>query len=292
MHLEIADSGIVCVQLAPMGGSKLFLWLLKPDGGIFCMNCLVGFKVGDMGKHGVDLFHALFLRLHLCPDRNGLPTDGIQIGVQTLHGGQLFFPQIADSVHDLVEVVHSAFELAFARPAGALLPAQIQIFAQQLRQGGFLRFLQGFQQGGFFLLQVCDPAFQVTHHLTDRLHEPVGGGNVPVQVADVGLYAPFLHLADGGSHVDGGDFVNALPGIGAQVKGFFAADGFQIAGCRVRPSLPPDFTILLVVPVHGVLLVAFPPAGREPDALAVFVKVINLAGFREKFAGFVHRPHG
>ena len=30
-------------------------------------------------------------------------------------------------------------KIAFARPAGALLPAQIQIFAQQFRQGGFLR---------------------------------------------------------------------------------------------------------------------------------------------------------
>ena len=30
------------------------LWLLKPDGGIFRMNRLVGFKVGDMGKQGVD----------------------------------------------------------------------------------------------------------------------------------------------------------------------------------------------------------------------------------------------
>ena len=167
MHLEIADSGIVGVQLVPMGGGKLFLWLLKPDGSILHMNGLMGFKVGDMGKHGVDLFHALFLRLHLCPDRNGLFADGIQIGVQTLHGGQFLVPQIADGVHNLVEVIYSAFELAFARPAGALLPAQIQIFAQQLRQGGFLRFLQGFQQGGLFLLQVCNPAFQVAHHLAD-----------------------------------------------------------------------------------------------------------------------------
>ena len=292
MHLEIADSGIVCVQLAPMGGGKLFLWLLKPDGGIFCMNCLVGFKVGDMGKHGVDLFHALFLRLHLCPDRNGLPADGIQIGVQTLHGGQLFFPQIADSVHDLVEVVHSAFELAFARPADALLPAQIQIFAQQLRQGGFLRFLQGFQQDGLFLFQVCNPAFQVAHHLTDRLHEPVGGGNVPVQVADIGLYSSFLHLADRWPHVDGGDFIKPLPLIGTKVKAFRAVIGFQIAIGDSRPALPPYLGVLLVVPVYGVLLVAFPVPGWEPDTLVILVKVINLPALGKPFSGFVHCPHG
>ena len=292
MHLEIADSGIVCVQLAPMGGGKLFLWLLKPDGGIFRMNRLVGFKVGDMGKHGVDLLHAFFLRLHLCPDGNGLSADGIQIGVQTLHGGQLLFPQIADGDHNLVEVVHSAFELAFARPAGALLPAQIQILAQQLRQGGFLRFLQGFQQDGLFLFQVCNPAFQVAHHLTDRLHEPVGGGNVPVQVADIGLYSSFLHLADRWPHVDGGDFIKPLPFIGTKVKALRASVGFQIAVSGSRPALPPDLSVLLVVPVHGILLVAFPAPGREPDTLAVLVKVINLPALGKPFPVFVHCPDG
>ena len=86
MHLEITDSGIIGVQLVPMGGGKLFPWLLKPDGGIFCMNCLVGFKVGDMGKQGVDFFHTLFFRLHLCPDGNGLPADGIQICKEIITG--------------------------------------------------------------------------------------------------------------------------------------------------------------------------------------------------------------
>ena len=256
------------------------------------MNRLVSFKVGDMGKQGVDLLHALFLRLHLCPDRNGLFADGIQIGVQTLHGGQFLFPQIADSVHNLVEVIYSAFELAFARPAGALLPAQIQIFAQQFRQGGFLRFLQGFQQGGLFLLQVCDPAFQVAHHLTDRLHEPVGGSNVPVQVADIGLYPSFLHLADRWPHVDGGDFIKPLPFIGTKVKAFRAVIGFQIAVGGSRPALPPYLPVLLVVPVHGVLLVAFPVPGRKPDTLAVLVKVVHLPALGEPFPSFVHRPHG
>ena len=33
-----------------------------------------------------------------------------------------------------------------------------------------------------------------------------------------------------------------------------------------------------------------PVAGRELDALSVFVKVVNLAGFREPFAVFVHCP--
>ena len=35
---------------------------------------------------------------------------------------------------------------------------------------------------------------------------------------------------------------------------------------------------------------AFPVAGWELDALSVFVKVVNLAGFREPLAVFIHCP--
>ena len=71
-----------------------------------------------------------------------------------------------------------------------------------------------------------------------------------------------------------------------------AADGFQIAVRRVSPALPPYLSVLLVVPVHGVLLVAFPSAGRKPDTLAVLVKVVDLPALGEPLALFVHRPHG
>ena len=43
------------------------------------------------------------------------------------------------------------------------------------------------------------------------------------------------------------------------------------------PFMPPDFAILLVVPIHRILLVAFPSAGRKFYPFPVFVKVINLA---------------
>ena len=54
--------------------------------------------------------------------------------------------------------------------------------------------------------------------------------------------------------------------------------------------MPPDLGVLLVVPVHGVFLVALPVAGGELDALAVLVKVVDLSGFREPPAVFVHCP--
>ncbi len=50
-------------------------------------------------------------------------------------------------------------------------------------------------------------------------------------------------------------------GIGTQVHTLRAVIGFQIAVLDDFPFMPPDFTILLVVPVNGIFLMAFPPAG-------------------------------
>ena len=60
----------------------------------------------------------------------------------------------------------------------------------------------------------------------------------------------------------------------------------------VLPALPPELPVLLVVPVHGVLLVAFPSAGREPDSFPVPVKVVDFPALGKPPAGFVQRPHG
>ena len=92
--------------------------------------------------------------------------------------------------------------------------------------------------------------------------------------------------------MDGGDFIKPLPFIGTKVKALRASVGFQIAVSGSRPALPPDLSVLLVVPVHGILLVAFPAPGREPDTLAVLVKVINLPALGKPFPGFVHCPDG
>ena len=84
--------------------------------------------------------------------------------------------------------------------------------------------------------------------------------------------------------------LDALPLKGAQVNTFRSASRFQIAVGDGLPAMPPDLGVLLVVPVHRVFLMALPVAGWELDALAVLVKVVNLAGFREPLAMFIHCP--
>ena len=91
--------------------------------------------------------------------------------------------------------------------------------------------------------------------------------------------------------MDSGDYIKPLSGIGTQVHTLRTVIGFQIAVLDDLPFMPPDFAILLVVLVHRILLVAFPPAGWQLYPFPVLVKVINLAALGKPFPMFVHCPH-
>ena len=128
--------------------------------------------------------------------------------------------------------------------------------------------------------------------VADGLHQAVGGSNVPVQVAEKGSHSTLFHLVRGRAEMDGRYLLDALPLKGAQVNTFRSASGFQIAVGDGLPAMPPDLSVLLVVPVHGVLLVALPVPRRELDALTVLVEVVDLSGFWKPLAVFVHCPDG
>ena len=90
--------------------------------------------------------------------------------------------------------------------------------------------------------------------------------------------------------MDGRYLLDALPLKGAQINTFRSASSFQIAVGDSLPAMPPDLGVLLVVPVYRVFLVALPIPGRKLDALAVFVKVVYLSGFRKPLTVFIHCP--
>ena len=52
--------------------------------------------------------------------------------------------------------------------------------------------------------------------------------------------------------------------------------------------MPPNLGVLLVVPVHGVLLVAFPSAGRKPDTLAA-VSYTHLDVYKRQPKGRIRK---
>ena len=142
-----------------------------------------------------------------------------------------------------------------------------------------------------FFAQLGNPAFEVLDKLPDGLHQTVGGSDFPVQVSDIRLDTTLFHLPDSSPLMDSGDNIKPLSGIGTQVHTLRAVIGFQIAVLDDLPFMPPDFAILLVVPIHRILLVAFPSAGRKFYPFPVFVKVINLAALGKPFSMFVHCSH-
>ena len=172
----------------------------------------------------------------------------------------------------------------------ALLIAEIEVVHQQIGQCGLLRLFQSVQKKLLLFVQVCDPALQPTNCAADGLHQAVGRTNIPVQVAEKGFHSTLFHLVCGGTEMHGRYLLDALPLKGAQVNTFWSARSFQIAVGDGFPTMPPDLGVLLVVPVHRVLFMTFPVTGREPDALAVFIKVVHLSGFWKPPAVFIHCP--
>ena len=198
--------------------------------------------------------------------------------------------QIVHRPFDVLKVPDSAFQFCFARPIAALLIAEIEIVHKKVGQRGLLRLFQCVQKNLLLFVQVCDPALQTTNCTADGLHQAVGHTNIPVRVAEKGFHPALFHLVCSGAEMDGRYLLDALPLKGAQVNTFWSASSFQIAVGDGFPAMPPDLGVLLVVPVHRVFLVALPVPGREPDALTVLVKVVDLSGFREPLAVFVHCP--
>ena len=245
------------------------------------------------GRSVLDLSnrtHPVLVLLQLLAERGGGLAQVFDCGVQVLDRVQGVSFQIIDCLHDFGKVTGSTFYLRLARPIAALLIAEVEIIHQQVGQRGFLRLFQSVQKKLLLFIQICDPALQTTDGTADGLHQAVSGSNIPVQVAEKGLHPTLFHLVCGGAEMDGRYLLDALPLKGAQVNTFWSASSFQIAVGDGLPAMPPDLGVLLVVPVHSVFLVALPVPGREPDALTVLVKVVDLSGFREPLAVFVHCP--
>ncbi len=134
-----------------------------------------------------------------------------------------------------------------------------------------------------FFSQLGNPAFEVLDKLPDGLHQAVGGSDFPVQVPIFVWIPRFSICRTAASLMDSGDNIKPLSGIRTQVHTLRTVIGFQIAVLDDLPFMPPDFAILLVVPIHRILLVAFPSAGRKFYPFPVFVKVINLAALGKPF---------
>ena len=202
--------------------------------------------------------------------------------------------QINHGLGNCLQIVRRPFLLSVSRPVPAFLFSQVHIVPEQNGKVGRSVLLFGFQlcKDFFSCFQnVGNPATQAADGASDRCYHPVGGFNVTVQVADIGFNPSTLHLRDSGSHVDGRKDVKPLPFIRAEIHTLRASHHFKIAVLHHLPAMPPFLPMVLLIPVNGIFLMAFPAAGWEPDPLPVLVEVINLAALGKPFPMFVHRPH-
>ena len=197
------------------------------------------------------------------------------------------------TAHPPLEIYHALWPNECVEPevAGRNIRGYLHILHQQI--GKKCRFLRRFlcKQLLPFFSQFGNPAFEVLNELPNGLHQAVDGFDFPVQVADIRLDTTFFHLPDSSPLMDSRDNIKPLSGIRTQVHTLRAVIGFQIAVLDDLPFMPPDFTILLVVPVHRILLVTFPSAGRKFYSFPIFVKVINLTALGKPFPMFVHCSH-
>ena len=124
----------------------------------------------------------------------------------------------------------------------------------------------------------------------DFFQQLVIGGNLPVDVAFLGGNAPALHLAGGRPHVNGWNFVNALPLVAAVVDALRPASGLQRPVGISGPRRPPLLGVPSLVPVGGVLPMVLPAAFAIRDALALAVQIVHLAALRAPLAIFFYGP--
>jgi len=176
-------------------------------------------------------------------------------------------------------------------PVAPFCLSYLHVLHQQI--GKKYRFLRSFFRKQFFsfFTKLDNPAFEIFNKLPDRLHQAVGGFDFPVQISDVGLNPSLFHLPDSSTLMDGRDNIKPLSFIRTEIHPLRAVVGFQIAVLDDLPFMPPDFTILAVVPVNRIFLVTFPSAGRKFYPFPVLVKVINLAALGKPFPMFIHCPH-
>ena len=139
---------------------------------------------------------------------------------------------------------------------------------------------------------VCNPISQISDGAADGIHHAVGGFNISVEIADVGFNALAFQSANGGSHMDGRNLIQSLPFIRAHIHSLRTSGKFQILVLNKLPAVSPFLGMVLLVPINGILLVAFPVAGGKSDTLSVLIKVINLAALGQPLSVFINGSHG
>ena len=81
---------------------------------------------------------------------------------------------------------------------------------------------------------------------------------------------------------------NSLPFKGTHINTFHPSGCFERRILCCCPILPPDFAVLLFVPINGVDLDTFPTSIWGTDAVPAFIERVNILRFGQPLSIFVH----
>ena len=115
----------------------------------------------------------------------------VQMRPQFLNGGDVMGLQEDDCRRHLLQIVDLGLCLSGPRPVRPSVMAERHIGGEDFGKVLFLRLLRRLLPD--FFGEVGQPVFQIPDDPADGVKEAVGGYDLPVQVAEVGLYAPTLH---------------------------------------------------------------------------------------------------
>ena len=179
-------------------------------------------------------------------------------------------------LESVLNVMDSAFFLRVAAPPFALVFSHIQISDKHIAQRIIIRI--------FYDLLTADCIAQVIQPCADSMNGFLQRGQQCIQANDLSvLIAVFTRNAFTFQRRSGWakmllwqTIFNSLPFKGAHIDTFHPSGCFERCVLCCCPILPPDFAVLLFVPVNGIDLDTFPTSIWGTDAVPAFIERVNI----------------
>ena len=211
---------------------------------------------------------------------------------QIFHSGNAGLFHQNDHLGHILQISDAGLFTGILTPALSACFAHGPVAEDHISQGMSLRILQHFL--------VVDRCHQLCDLITQLLCCPLQGTEHPVDAEN--LTVLFTHFRDGAFPLHGScggaemplrqTVFNTLSLQRTHVDPLRSARSFKGSVLHHFPVVPPDLSVLVIVPVNGIDVADFPFAIPALDALAVFIQHIFCPGLVKPLAMLVHGPEG
>ena len=179
-------------------------------------------------------------------------------------------------LESVLNVMDSALFLRIAAPPFALIFSHIQIGNKHIAQRIII--------GIFYDLLTADCITQVIQPCADSMNGFLQRGQQCIQADDLSVFIA-VFTANTFTFQRGSGWAkmllrqtifNSLPFKGTHINTFHPSGCFERRILCCCPILPPDFAVLLFVPINGVDLDTFPTSIWGTDAVPAFIERVNI----------------